>query len=88
VPLVPNSVRGLSIRIGPREPLIPREYKMIQSVAMILLGVWFFLIGMGKAKVSKNPEANDQFVAKWGKLFLVAGPVMILAGVVLAIQST
>ncbi len=54
---------------------------------MIIIGVWFLLIGLGKAKVSKNPEANNQFVAKWGKLFLVGGPVMILAGVLLLILS-
>ena len=55
---------------------------------MIIVGVWFLLIGMGKAKVSKNSEANNHFVAKWGKLFLVGGPLMILAGVLLLILST
>ena len=60
---------------------------MIQNGVMIIIGAWFLLIGLGKAKVSKNPEANNQFVAKWGKLFLVGGPVMILAGVLLLILS-
>ena len=68
-------------------PLEPKEYKMIQSAVMFIIGVWFLFIGLGKAKVSKNPEANDQFVAKWGKFFLVAGPVMMVAGVLLLFLS-
>jgi hypothetical protein len=53
---------------------------MINGIVGIVLGAAFFLIGLGKASVSKNTEANAAFVKKYGRFFLVAGPIIALAG--------
>ena len=31
---------------------------MIDGIIFVILGVWVLLIGLGKARVSKNPEAG------------------------------
>jgi hypothetical protein len=55
---------------------------MIDGIIFVILGVWCLLIGMGKARVSKNPEAAAVWLKKWGIVFRIGGPVMILAGIV------
>ena len=42
---------------------------MVNGMVGIVLGVAFFLIGLGKASVSKNAEANAAFVKKYGRFF-------------------
>jgi hypothetical protein len=55
---------------------------MIDGIIFVILGVWVLLIGVGKARVSKNPEAGAVWLKKWGLVFRIAGPIMALAGIV------
>ena len=54
---------------------------MIQGIIGVVIGLAFFMIGFGKARVSKNPEANAAFVKKWGLFFKIAGPIIALVGI-------
>lgn len=56
---------------------------MIQGIVGIAIGILFMLIGLGKSRVSKNPEANAAFVKKWGKFFLLSGPIIIVVGILM-----
>jgi len=49
---------------------------MVNGMVGIVLGVAFFLIGVGKASVSKNAETNAAFVKKYGRFFVIAGPII------------
>jgi|307.fasta_scaffold346858_1 hypothetical protein len=55
---------------------------MIDGVFFVIIGVWCLLVGLGKARVSKNPEANRAWLKTWGLVFRIAGVVMALAGIV------
>ena len=55
---------------------------MIDGIVFVIMGVWCLLIGLGKARVSKNPEAAAVWLKKWGIVFRIAGPIMALAGIV------
>ena len=55
---------------------------MIDGIVFFVLGVWVLLVGLGKARVSKNPEAGAAWLGKWGLVFRIGGSVMILAGIV------
>jgi hypothetical protein len=55
---------------------------MIDGIIFVTLGVWVLLIGLGKAQVSKNPEAGAAWLKKWGIVFRIGGPIMVLAGIV------
>ena len=63
------------------------EAPMIQGNIGIAIGLVFLLIGLGKARVSKNPQANAAFVEKWGKFFLISGPTIALVGVVMIFEA-
>ena len=54
----------------------------VDAIVTIAIGIWVLLVGLGKARVSKNPEANAAFVRSWGLVFKIAGPAMIVAAVV------
>jgi len=54
---------------------------MVQGIAGIVIGLAFLLIGLGKAPVSRNPEANAAFVKRWARFFVIAGPIIALGGV-------
>ena len=56
--------------------------QMIDGIVFVIVGVWFLLIGLGKARVSKNPEATAGWLKKWGIVFRIGGPIMALAGIV------
>jgi len=60
---------------------------MVNGATGIVLGVAFFLVGLGKARVSKNAEANAAFVKKYGRFFLVAGPIIAFAGVAMLLRA-
>jgi hypothetical protein len=60
---------------------------MTQGAAGILIGLMFLLVGLGKAPVSKNPEANAAFVDKWGKFFIIGGPIVALVGVLMLVGA-
>ena len=55
---------------------------MIDGIVFVVMGVWFLLIGLGKALVSKNPKAAAAWLEKWGIVFRIGGPIMALAGLV------
>ncbi len=55
---------------------------MIDGIVFVIMGAWVLLIGLGKARVSKNPEANAAWLKKWGIVFRIGGPIMALAGIV------
>lgn len=55
---------------------------MIDGIIFVILGVWCLLIGVGKAQVSKNPEAAPVWLKKWGLVLKICGPIMALAGIV------
>jgi hypothetical protein len=60
---------------------------MVNGMVGIVLGVAFFMIGLGKASVSKNAEANAAFVKKYGRFFVIAGPIIALAGVAMLLRT-
>jgi hypothetical protein len=75
---------------GNRVILVVRPFgsmSMVNGMVGIVLGVAFFLIGLGKASVSKNAEANAAFVKKYGRFFLIAGPIIALAGVATLLRT-
>ncbi len=55
---------------------------MIDGIVFVALGVWCLLVGLGKARVSRNPEAGAAWLKKWGLVFRIGDSVMILAGIV------
>jgi len=60
---------------------------MVPSIITILLGVWFVFAGLGKVKVSKNPDANTNFTQKWGKFFLISGLIIAIGGIVMLFSA-
>jgi hypothetical protein len=60
---------------------------MVDAIVGIAIGIWIVLVGLGRARVSKDPAANAAFVKSWGLVFKVAGPVMIGAAVVKLISA-
>jgi hypothetical protein len=59
----------------------------VDAIVTIALGIWVLLVGLGKARVSKNPDANAAFVRTWGFVFKIAGPAMIGAAVVRVVSA-
>ncbi len=59
----------------------------VNGMVGIVLGVAFFLFGLGKASVSKNAEANAAFVNKYGHFFVNAGPIFALTGVAMLLRT-
>ena len=55
---------------------------MIDGIIFVILGVWVLLIGLGRVRVSRNPEAGAVWLEKWGIVFKIGGPIMILVGFV------
>jgi len=39
---------------------------MIDGMGFVIMGVWCLLVGLGKARVSKNAEATAAWLKKWG----------------------
>jgi cytochrome bd-type quinol oxidase subunit 1 len=60
---------------------------MIEGIVSVIIGVTLLLIGLGKARVSKNPEANAAFVKKWGIFFTIAGAISALTGIVMIVSA-
>jgi hypothetical protein len=60
---------------------------MIDGIIFVTLGVWVLLIGLGKARVSKNPEAGAAWLEKWGLAFRIGGPIMVLVGIAKAVGN-
>ena len=47
----------------------------------IIVGVLTSLYGFGKIKASKNPEKNEEWLSKYGKFLKIAGPCLIVIGI-------
>jgi hypothetical protein len=60
---------------------------VIDGIIFIALGAWVSLVGLGKVRVSKNPEAGAAWLAKWGIVFRIGGPIMIVVGIVKIVAS-
>ena len=63
-----------------------RGPEMIGDLGMVCVGVFFFFIGLGKVRVSKNEITNENLVRTWGKLFLIGGPIMSLVFIAKAVM--
>jgi len=55
---------------------------MIDGIVFVIMGVWALLIGLGKARVSKDPKAGGAWLKTWGRVLRICGPLMALAGIV------
>jgi hypothetical protein len=53
---------------------------MIDGLILVILGAWCLLVGLGKVRVSKSPQAGAAWLQKWGLAFRIGGPVLVLAG--------
>jgi hypothetical protein len=53
---------------------------MFGGLLTIAVGVYFFLVGLGKVRVSKNAEANAAFLQRWSLSFCIVGPIVVLTG--------
>ncbi len=47
----------------------------------IVSGVLISLYGFGKIQASKNPEKNEEWLSKYGKFLKIAGPCLIVIGI-------
>ena len=56
---------------------------MTSGLGVVLIGTLFLLIGFNKARVSKNPEANAAFLARWGRFYRIGGALLVLCGIVI-----
>jgi len=54
---------------------------MIDGIFLVGVGGWVLLVGLGKVRVSKNPAAGAAWLEKWGLVFRIGGPVMVLIGI-------
>jgi hypothetical protein len=59
---------------------------MGSGLGVIIIGGMFTLLGFGKRRPSKNPEA-DAARANWGIIFRIAGPLLIFAGIITIVFS-
>jgi hypothetical protein len=55
---------------------------MIDGIFLVGVGGWVLLIGLGKVRVSKSPTAGAAWLEKWGLVFKIGGPVLIVIGIV------
>lgn len=60
---------------------------MFQGIGLIVLGLLFLVIALGKLPVSKNPEENAAYIARWKWMFLFCSLVVIVTGVMLLVQK-
>jgi hypothetical protein len=48
----------------------------------IALGIYVLLAVFRVIRINKNPEANDLWLRKFGRLTKVLGPILIIAGLI------
>ena len=57
----------------------------IDSIFMLLVGIYASAVGFGAiAPPSKDPVAGQQWLARYGKLFRIIGPLLVVIALVLA----
>ena len=81
------SVRDFKLYSNRADSVARENHMTVDAIVTIALGIWIFLVGLGKARVSKNSEANAAFVRSWGLVFKIAGPVMIGAALVRVVSA-
>jgi len=55
---------------------------MTDAIFFILLGGYISLIAFEKVQASKNSEKNQEWLEKYGKFLKIAGPSLIILGIV------
>jgi hypothetical protein len=57
----------------------------IDSIIMLLVGAYACAVGFGAMPApSKDPIAGQQWLARYGKLFKIIGPLLIVIALLLA----
>lgn len=57
----------------------------IDSIIMLFVGAYACAVGFGAMPApSKDPVAGQQWLARYGKLFKVIGPLLIVIALILA----
>lgn len=56
----------------------------IDQVIMFCAGAWGTAVGWGRVSVSRNAEAQQKWLARFGPPFRVLGPVLMLIALALA----
>lgn len=57
----------------------------IDSIIMLFVGVYACAVGFGAMPApSKDPIAGQQWLARYGKLFRIIGPLLIVIALILA----
>ena len=46
----------------------------------IVVGIYFLLVGCRVLQINKNPEANELWLRKFGRMAKILGPLIILGG--------
>jgi hypothetical protein len=52
----------------------------LEGLIPLLGGVYFLLVGLRVLRVSKNPEANELWLRKFGTWMKIIGPILIIFG--------
>ncbi|HZF19861.1 MAG TPA: peptidylprolyl isomerase [Burkholderiales bacterium] len=55
-------------------------YELVDGLVSILAGIYAYLAVTGKVKVSKNEEKAAEWRQKYGRLFKIAAPILVLFG--------
>lgn len=64
-----------------------KEEKIMGGVGFIVFGVLLSLYGFGKIQASKNPEKNAEWLSKYGKFLRIAGPCLVVIGILTLLMS-
>jgi len=57
----------------------------IDSIFMLLVGVYACAVGFGALPApSKDPVAGQQWILRYGKMFRIIGPLLIVIALVIA----
>jgi hypothetical protein len=57
----------------------------IDSIIMFCVGLWVSGIGFGRLPApTKDPIAGKQWLAQYGKLFKIIGPLLVVGSLILA----
>jgi hypothetical protein len=58
----------------------------IDQIIMFCAGAWITAVGFGYLPApAKDPFAQQQWMARFGKLFKICGPLLLVAAMVLAV---
>ncbi len=52
----------------------------IDGLISLVLGLWITLIGFKVTSLSDDQAKAEEFARKWGFLFKIAGPIIVLWG--------